>query len=108
MRDEQKRLTATVRDPGRRREWVAILGSDTMPLKSMLPTRVNLPGIENALVYELDLEALTDEQRRRMVDHIALKFDLTPEFVETRLEEEGVPILAQDVTVTGYNVGLFL
>lgn len=109
MRDEQKRLTAKVVDPGRKREWEAILGSDTVQIKSMLPERVNLPGMDDELVYELDLVGFTAEQRERLVNHLARKFDFSPEFVAARLEVEGgVPILAKDVVVTGYDIGVFL
>lgn len=89
-------------------KWKAIFGSDTVPIKSMLPARASFPGKGNTAVYELDLTELTSAQLERLVNHIARKFDCTPELVSTRLAEEGMPILVDDVFVTGYDIGLFL
>lgn len=109
MKAEDRRgTTATIKDESRKREWIDILGTDTIPIKSPIPTWASLPDRDDALIYELDLTTLTSEQRGRLVNHIARKFDFSPEEVENRLADEGVPILADDVVVTGYDVGLFL
>lgn len=109
MSNEQRRGTTTrVKDPARKREWEAILDSDTLPIRSPIPSWTFLPGMGDRLVYELDLKRLTIKHLERLVDHLARKFDFTPEAVSTQLMAEGVPILADDVVVTGYDVGLFL
>ncbi len=109
MGEKQRRgPTAKIRDPERKREWEAILDSDTLPIKSPIPTWVDLPDMPHKLVYELDLKRLKTEHLERLVDHLARKFDLTPEAVTTQLMAEGVPILVEDVLVTGYDGGLFL
>lgn len=109
MSEEQRRgTTARVGDPARKREWEAILDSDTLPIRSPLPSWASFPGMGDRLVYELDLKRLTTKHLLRLVDHLARKFDLTPEAVSTQLMAEGVPILANDVVVTGYDIGLFL
>lgn len=92
-------MTGTITDPQRAVEWEAILGTTTVCLKSCLPYRANLPGLPNRLVYELDLASLDDGQRRRLIDFLARKFTLEPEFVAAKLDEFGVPILAEHVTV---------
>jgi hypothetical protein len=88
--------------------WLEVFGGDRCPVKSILPHRANLPGHPNALVYEMDLAALTPEMRERLVDSIASRFSLTPDLVEFHLDDEGVPILADDVVVSTTNVGLLL
>lgn len=100
--------TVTIHDGERRAEWLAIFGTDTLPVKSPIPTRVNLPGIPNALVYEIDLAAISADQRQRLVAHTAAKFDCSPDYVDANLERLGMPVLAQDVTVTSTKMGLFL
>lgn len=101
-------FTATIRNPERRGDWLTIYGTDTVPIKSPNPQKANLPGIPGTLVYMADLTVLTPDQRQRLVTHIAKRFDLDPTEVEAKLDEEGVPILADDVTVTINRPELFL
>lgn len=113
MSEGQRRGTiATVKDPERKREWETIFDSDTLPIRSPLPTWVDLPAMGDKLAYELDLKRLTSKQRGRLVEHIIREFEptMTPDEVMTQLMAEGVqiPILAEDVLVTGFDVGLFL
>lgn len=99
---------ATVRNPERKREWEAIFGMDIVPIKSILPISVNVLGIGDTAAYELDLQRINLEQWERLVDHLARKFDMTPESAAITLAEEGVPVLVEDVIVTGDDIGLFL
>jgi hypothetical protein len=66
----------------------------------MHPISVNLPGLPGALVYMADLEALSTEQRARLVSAIAEKFNFPPAEVEADLDATGLPILADGVTVS--------
>lgn len=100
---------ATIRPQAERAAWwLEVFGGDRCPIKSILPHRASLPGHPNALVYELDLAALTPEMRERLVASIAKRFNLSPAFVEFDLDNEGVPVLADDVVVSTTNVGLLL
>ena len=87
-------------DDERTAAWRAVFGDDTIPLRSPIPHMANLPGRGEELVYLLDIEALTVEQRGRLVQHIASRFDYPAEEVDATLDDHGCPILAEHVTVT--------
>jgi hypothetical protein len=100
---------ATIRaDSERAAWWLEVFGGDRCPVKSILSHRANLPGHPNALVYEMDLAALTPEMRERLVKSIAKRFGQNPAFVEFDLDNVGCPVLADDVVVSTTNVGLLL
>jgi len=96
-------FTVTVYDEERRKDFEAVFGSATVPVLSPVPNRAELPGFDHpVLVYELDFERVTLEQRERLITHIAGKFGLRGSEVEAHLDEEGMPILASDcVAVVG-------
>lgn len=94
-------LNAYVHDPERRSAWVDILGTDEIPVLSPIPFIANLPDKENALCYEVNIKALNSDQLTRLILHLADKFDLDTEDVRRSIANEGVPILANDVTVMG-------
>lgn len=88
--------TARIHNPERLTLWQATFGSDTVPIKSIIPRRANLPGKPDALIYEMDLAAITSEQRTRLVEALAQKFNLPAAEIEANLDEQGCPILADD------------
>ena len=57
----------TICDPERKAEWEAVLGTTTVHVKSPFPTLANLPGHPGALIYELDLDFLSQEQRQKLI-----------------------------------------
>ncbi len=67
-----------------------------VPIKSIIPAEADLP-IGRKMVYEMDVRRLTPEQLRRLVDHIAEKFELPRKGLELELKKQGVPILVEDV-----------
>ena len=91
-----------VHNPERIVEWMAVFGTNILYVKSPIPFFADLPGRPNTLVYELDLAQYTDEQRHRLVQHIAAKFHIDPLTVEIDMEQ-GVPILAEDCNVSVSN-----
>jgi hypothetical protein len=98
-----KDFTATIRKGSpREQEWLKVLGGNVAILRSPIPTWRTLPS-GNALCFELDLQALTGDQRKRLVQHLAEKFSVPAEEVEADLGTIGVPILDEDVTVTVFN-----
>lgn len=106
---ERWETVATIKPEAERAAWwQEVFGGDRAPIKSILTHRANLPGKPNALIYELDLRALTPEMRERLVASIAKRFGLNPAFVESGLDNEGVPVLADDVTASTTNIGLLL
>lgn len=95
-----KDFTVTITNPERAAEWEAILGTTTVYIKSPIPTPASLPGHPEALIYELDLNLITNEQCQKLIQHIANKFDIPLHVVERELPAQGVPILADDCTVS--------
>lgn len=91
---------ARATDPARAAEWQAVFGGDTVPVKSIIPTRANLPGHHNALIYEVDLSLLTAEMRARLISATASKFGLAADEVARDLDSVGMPILADGVIVS--------
>jgi hypothetical protein len=97
-----KRATVRISEASpRHSEWVRIFGSDTIPIVSTVAKRADLPGKPDVFVYDLDLEALDEGQRRRLVEHITEKFHLQEESVWRDLKSDhGVPILDEDLLVS--------
>lgn len=94
-----REFTATIVNEERAEEWARVLGTKTVFIKSPIPNMANLPGHPNAFIYELDLDELTDGQRSQLIAHLADKFGLPAEQVESDLEAHGVPILADDCII---------
>lgn len=90
---------AIIHNPDRKQFWKEVFGADIAPVKSFAMTRANLPGYPRALIYKLDLKALSPEIRARLVNHLSTRWNLTPAEVESDLEKTGMPILAEDVTI---------
>ena len=94
-----KDFTVTVCEPERRAMFEAVFGTATVHVESPFPTKANLPGRPDSLIYELDLESITPEQREKLVAFLAEKFGISAEEVDALLEAHGVPILADDCVV---------
>lgn len=80
--------------------WLHVFAGAAVPLRSPVPHLARLPGRGEELVYLLDIEALTADQRGRLVQHIAAKFSIPAEEVDADLDTHGCPILAEHVTVS--------
>lgn len=111
QREEGINLTtiARITNPQRLRDWMAVFGTDTIPLRSPVPYMAGLPGLDDPqLVYDADLTALTPYQRRLLIIHIAMRFSLSIDYVARNLDDMGLPILAEDVTIISNDIGLVL
>jgi hypothetical protein len=102
------KTTAKINNPERLAFWQEVFGGDTVPIYSFVPSVADLPGIPGAAVYMLDLGAITADQRQRLIAGIARKFDLSIEEVTAGLYAHGVPILADDVSVSSTDQGLLM
>ncbi|TXH50443.1 MAG: hypothetical protein E6Q97_20435 [Desulfurellales bacterium] len=78
--------------------WREIFGSNEAPLKSFAARWYKTQkGV--MYMYELDLEALSTEQRQRLEAHLCRKFKIGVDDVRENLRRVGMPILADDVVV---------
>lgn len=85
-------------------EFKQIFGTDTVHVRSPFPSLAHLGGqAEPESVYMLDMELLTDEQRTKLIAHIAQKFNAETGAVEAALNALGLPIKASDTVVTVTN-----
>lgn len=95
-----KDFTATIRQGcPREQDWLAVLGSREVVLKSPLPHLASAPGHPEALFFEMDLAALSGEQRARLIKHLSKRFGVPVSEVARDLDQVGCPILDEDVTV---------
>jgi len=97
-------FTATIRQNSERAaDWIEVFGGRTVPLVSFVPEWASAPGIAAALFYQIDIAALTQSQRARLVAHLAARFHIPEAEVDATLDEVGCPVLAEDVMVTVRN-----
>ena len=104
-KDEWK-TTVKILDELRRELWIQIFPDAVVPIKSIFPSKVNVPGHKHADAYMLDLAALSDAQREGVITLLAFKFGEELEDVEREIDA-GVPILADGVVVGTTDQGLF-
>src|ERR1044072_2767009 len=79
-------------------DWIRVFGTTTVELESPAPRLITVPGrTEPVEAYMLKLSALADDQRDRLVAHIAHRFNIPFPDVRAALMAQGCPILAEDV-----------
>lgn len=93
----------TVYDTERKKDLEEVFGTNTITVKSPIPSRIKIPSGETKLVYFLDFNSITLEQRGKLIDHICAKFDQTREFVDENLEQIGLPILKEQCGLIIHN-----
>lgn len=88
-------------------EWIKVLGTDEVPIQSMVLHRVETPiGEKDA--YMMDVEKLTKEQREALIKHLAEKFNLDKEEVRRDVFTKGVPVLYEGCTATSDEIWRYL
>ena len=98
--------TATICDRARRELWSQVFPGAVVPIKSILTCKVNVPGHESADAYMLDLDALSHVQLEGVIRVISQRFDIPLDEVRSAVKQ-GVPILAEGVTVCSADQGVF-
>jgi hypothetical protein len=97
---QQWQTVARVGETERKKIAKFVFGDEVIPIKSIFPKLADLPGMPSTLVYEMDLLAITAEQRQRLVAALSERFGLAAAEVEANLDRIGAPILAENITVT--------
>jgi hypothetical protein len=94
--------TATILETSpRAADWQKVFGRlRDIPLKSPFPLAINVPGKPGVMAYFLDLATLTDDERARLIDHIAERFAIQRDQVAIDIGAAGVPVLAEDVLIS--------
>jgi hypothetical protein len=70
---------------------------NNIPVTAYLPALANLPHRPGVLIYELDLAAITHDERTRLIEHIVDQFNLAADDVARDLDAHGCPLLADDI-----------
>ena len=93
--------TATISEKSPRAErWQRVFQRLTdIPLLSPLSIRVSVPEKGTTDAYLLDLDMLKPDERERLIQDIASRFDIPLEEVRRDIVR-GVPILAEDLIVS--------
>lgn len=100
MRNTMKNIATISERSERYEEWIKVFGTDQVPIINILvPQIANVLG-EVRKVYMLDLGKLSEDQLIRLKEHLSRKFSIPMEEVERDLPEIGVPILAEDVSLS--------
>ena len=79
--------------------FTQVFGTNTIPVKSPVRAHIELAGRGLSEVYCLDLDALTVQQRRDLIAHLAHKFNASESAVLLNIKRNGFPILAADTTL---------
>ncbi len=94
-----KDVTVTVH--GDRAEmFQEVFGTTTVCVENAVGEIANLPGLGVRHVYKLDLAEITAEQREKLIINLAGRFGMSKSEVRALLVTHGVPILAEDCTMT--------
>lgn len=81
-------------------DFKTVFGRLEVCIQSPLPRLAQLPGFDvPQRVYLLDLDALSEDEEARLVQHISTKFGVGEVEVILHLANQGVPILADDCIV---------
>lgn len=72
------------------REWIEILGTDTVHIDPPIPQTVELPDGSSLMTYFMDLNKLTDNQKLRSIQYLAGKFSLPIENIKEQLDSNGL------------------
>lgn len=93
----------TIINPERAAELQKIIERTTVKVKSPIPKWGIFPDVGRQQFFELDLEFISEEERDRLIKHIAETFKLTEGLVRADFSKIGLPILAKDCIVSVFN-----
>lgn len=87
----------------RANEWQRVFGSHDIPLTSPIPCRCNFiddKGVSTSQkFYFIDIDRLAPEQLEHVAAFVANKFNIPLDDVWDEIDQHGIPILADDVSV---------
>ena len=99
--------TVKILDGPRRALYAEIFAEAVLPIKTVFTRKADLPGKLNADVYFLDIDVISDEQRKKLITVLAKRWEIPLDEMEQELDK-GVPILADGVIVMTGGIDLRL
>jgi hypothetical protein len=100
--------TAKILDEKRRAVMLAVFDDAIVPIKSMFTVRMDLPNHPQSDAYQLDIDALTMEQRFDVITLLSKMYKIDRDQAEMYFYSQGVPILAKDVSVCCADPAVFI
>lgn len=99
--------TAMIHDEPRRALWSTVFPDGVVPIKSIFTLKLSVPEHHQDVdCYMLDLDALSDMQINGVIAVISLRFGIPEAEVRNELYQ-GVPIIAEGVSVSTRDQGIF-
>ncbi len=99
-----KDFTVTINHPEHRLEWLEVFGTTQVHVKSFVPEFAELIGNDEPQpVYYIDLGCLSRNQYQRLIRHLATKLNMSLDRVKRYLEEQDVPVPADECSLTIHN-----
>lgn len=80
--------------------WKEVYGSLEVPITSPVPVIAVGPDGKKAQYYMVNTQELSAEQLEKVAQFVSEKFDLPIDEVRTEIEVQGIPLLAEDLTVS--------
>ena len=100
--------TATINDEPRRALWSTVFPDAVVPIKSIFTYKLSIPEHHHDVnCFMLDLDALNEKQISGVVAVLSLRIGIDEDEVRKELHQ-GVPIVADGVTVTSKDFGLLM
>lgn len=87
------------KDSARAADWLKMLGRLTVAVVSPQTIPVTSPHGEQEPAYFLDLSQLTPEEHNNLIEHIATRFNIPTNVVQSEINKAGVPIPAVDCSL---------
>lgn len=94
-----KDFEVAIFDEERKKNFIEVFGTNTVKVKSPVPTWIIRPNGEKALAYSLDLDLITKKEREKLMKNICERFNQSIDFVRENLDKMGVPILKESCSL---------
>lgn len=79
--------------------FTKIFGSNRVPIEGPTAENARLPRVGRQTVYKIDLEMLTQEERKGLAEYLSQVWDMPIERVAEEIAARGVPIRAEGTTL---------
>lgn len=91
-----KDFEVTIYDEERKKDFIKVFGTNTIKVKSPVPTWILKPNGEKTCAYFLDLDLITKKERKNLIKHLSEEFNQPIDFVRENLDKMGLPILKEN------------
>lgn len=92
-----------INNPERAAAFRKIVGDDEVFVKTPVPEVADIPGLGERKVFKLDLDMYTPEEKERLAEYLAEKFDVNVEVIKADLAVSGLPIPDEECIVVVKN-----